>query len=405
MSSGLLDAGPFDGPVEPANGTRRAVHRTEDAPPVSTHRLTYLNATWEKVLNDVSKDSGKHLIMSEIPPGQFTRRDFVPHSTRETVQILNQDLERRGFRILEQGDYLIVLNLASVRTRYERSTVAPRTAGVQPVGDRQITTIDPPRQPVRRFTDVTIADTPGRVTTAAGTDRHEATASPIRQTAHDIAAPEVSRESQQVVRRQVTPETSVVEVARYLHESFGNSSRLIESGPGGHPAFQVNQFTGRPGSVPVSFSVGINADENQLIIEGTQGVAENLVKSVGILDRAIQSKQEKIQIVPSTHDVKRLADELGPSMNKLLALHQQDETQTQVQIGPAAPGGTLPGALESPAVANDMRGPVTVQAMPELGVLILTGNKKDVDAVMNVIKEIEKMAVGTTPSIRMHLLQ
>jgi general secretion pathway protein D len=414
LGTELVDAGPFDRPGTSSPATRRADYQTE-APQqqVTTHRLSYLNASWDKVLNDLAKSSGRQLIMSDVPPGKFTRRDFVPHSTQEAVRILNQELERQGFRILEQKDYLIVVDLASIRTRYERSTVAAPAPATRRGGDQQITTIAPPREPVRRFSQVQVDDQSAAQPSPQrpGSPRAE---SGVRQIAHEIST--TLEQAEPLVTRKVHPKASVVDVGRYLHESFGESSRLIDSGPAGLPAFEVNRFQGRPGAKPVSFAVGIDADGNRLVIEGTQSVAEQLERTIGMLDRALHTRDDSIEIVPSVHDVTHLARELGPSLNQLVALHNQTEQgaanqadseeesdRVQIPIGPRAPDGSFPG-IDSTDITTEMRGNVVVQAMPELGVLILTGNKKDVDAVMAVIKEIEAMAVGTTPSVRLHVL-
>ena len=58
-----------------------------------------------------------------------------------------------------------------------------------------------------------------------------------------------------------------------------------------------------------------------------------------------------------------------------------------------------------PALLDTLKGDVSLESMPDLDLLILRGNEKDVEAVMKVIRTIEQMAEGSTPEIHLRRLE
>src|SRR6056297_1079613 len=129
-SLGVAVAGPFDAarfPIQresaPASAGTVAV-----GAPTTPLRLNYQSATWEKVLNDLAENSGSTLVMKETPPGRFSRRDGNQYALDDAVRVLNYSLEKEGYRVIHQDEYLILIKLEDVRTRYERSAV-PRATG------------------------------------------------------------------------------------------------------------------------------------------------------------------------------------------------------------------------------------------------------------------------------------
>jgi type II secretion system protein D len=79
--------------------------------------------------------------------------------------------------------------------------------------------------------------------------------------------------------------------------------------------------------------------------------------------------------------------------------------------------GPQPGAMDEaeagnrtpedrlPALLDTLKGDVTLESMPDLDLLILRGNEKDIEAVMRVIRTIEQMAEGSTPEIHLRTLE
>lgn len=86
----------------------------------------------------------------------------------------------------------------------------------------------------------------------------------------------------------------------------------------------------------------------------------------------------------------------------------QPQAALQAQPGqpgaeaPAAPG-EAPGA--APAGEGGLVGPVQVEFLEGLDVLVIRGNRRDVERVMQIIRQIEELSVETEPEIRVVLLR
>ncbi len=57
------------------------------------------------------------------------------------------------------------------------------------------------------------------------------------------------------------------------------------------------------------------------------------------------------------------------------------------------------------ALKRSLKGEVRVESIPELGILVLIGNDDDVQAVMAVIQEIEKLSTATAPEVKVAFLR
>lgn len=131
-------ASPADGTTKPKNA-RKASERDKRV------SLSFKAASWSKVLKCVARHSGLTLVMSHIPPGQFTRNDFNQYTVAEAIWILNHDLEHVGYRVIRQGDFLMVMDLDGLRSDYRPSVVRrsrdddPDSAtGVRPVSATEL---------------------------------------------------------------------------------------------------------------------------------------------------------------------------------------------------------------------------------------------------------------------------
>ena len=62
-------------------------------------------------------------------------------------------------------------------------------------------------------------------------------------------------------------------------------------------------------------------------------------------------------------------------------------------------GPTSPQGISE--IIKGLKGDVTVESVPELGILILRGGQGDVNAVMKVIREIERLSVSAVPQIQL----
>lgn len=90
--------------------------------------LNFKAASWSKVLNRVARHAGLTLIMAQTPPGQFTRNDLNQYTVAEAIWTLNRDLQHVGYRLLRQGDFLMVMDLDGLRSDHQPSSSRLRRA-------------------------------------------------------------------------------------------------------------------------------------------------------------------------------------------------------------------------------------------------------------------------------------
>ena len=98
---------------------------------IETVRLNFFNSTWSNVLRKVAESTGSELVIQRSPAGRFTRYDAKRYSRTDAVRILNRELEPKGFRLLEQGKFLVVLHLDALRSRYQRPRLPASERGAR----------------------------------------------------------------------------------------------------------------------------------------------------------------------------------------------------------------------------------------------------------------------------------
>ncbi len=368
--------------------------------PTPLLRLNYVSATWSDVLTDLAKKTDSQLIAQKVPDGRFSRRDFTEHSREEAVKILNRELEKKGFRLLEQDRYLIVIELEQTRTQYNRPAYS-RETGQSPMTSSEYPIADNAPN-ARRFTQII---PPSR-------SSNQPDRGVIQQTSHREEIPlleDPPPQPQRSVNLTVAPKHSSIEIARFLHQSFGADSKLLDAGPAGLPAFQVRATHRGSKQKEVQFAVGIDTAQNRLVIEAPENTARELESAIRMMDHAIEAEVEAFRLVPTDRDVKVLARNLQPAIARLLSVNNQQPATTDpsapgtpdVPLNPADP--LLPGIPG--ALAPNLRSDVDIYAVPELGALIIRGSAKDVEAVLAVMREIDKLSQGTTPSVQLLLLK
>ncbi|MBN2580666.1 MAG: hypothetical protein JXB10_16900 [Pirellulales bacterium] len=83
--------------------------------------------------------------------------------------------------------------------------------------------------------------------------------------------------------------------------------------------------------------------------------------------------------------------------------------QSPVLLAQAGPGGNPPSngppAEETKERAGGLIGSVQVQMIEGLGVVVIRGNRRDVEQVMKIIEQIEKLSAETEPEIVVHPLR
>lgn len=417
--------------------------------------LNHLSTPWEDVLHKLADGTQSTLVMHAVPQGRFSRHDWHKHTRTEAVRILNRDLEKLGYRILEKGQFLTVLEVQQSHVDYTRPVIGERrtssvdhhdqadmaeeiSSGVQ-VADHQQVEESPRRLnavPSSRNASASRTNRSQNVAHAqhvdseTGLSENEATeknSAPVANSSVTIAP----------TKRRAT------EIAKQIHKAFGTRSQLADAGPNGLPAFVVSHpqpQDGKPANRPAQphFTVEIDADRNELILTADAGRVAHLENLIRMLDKASWTKGQKQELVAG--NTAAVAEKLQPQLSQLIADREQDPTPRKNRRGEALAqantseeaaeellkkddqstseaDGPQPGAMSEeelgnksaqdrlPALLDTLKGDVSLESMPDLDLLILRGNEKDVEAVMRVIRTIEQMAEGTTPEIHLRRLE
>lgn len=77
---------------------------------VSEFRFNFRYESWENVLQMYADGAGLTLDLNQIPPGSFSHYDDNAYTARQTLDILNGYLHRKGFAMIEKDRFLIVMN-------------------------------------------------------------------------------------------------------------------------------------------------------------------------------------------------------------------------------------------------------------------------------------------------------
>ena len=433
---------------EEARSFRQALDRTETSDVEDVEdgfRINYYDATWTRVLQDLAKHNELTLVMDKVPPGRFARKDKRRYDVDDAIRILNSELESQGYRLLRQKQFLVVLNLDKARTEYARPRIAQdieaddgRSAAVDKlirsasasstindVGDEgQATPLLPPDrddhfQPARTNSRpssgfVTSPRTrPSRIRQTAASDDQVPTLDeigtlvrPVSKSARVVAdeQSETPAQGPMTVKTVELENANAADLARTLYVVFEKRAELQKEGIDGLPTFSVYDRA-EDGSankaLPPLFRIGIDQETNRVLIEAPASRMTHLQTLVTDLDQAVLAEGEKTVKVLQNNGIKaETAKQLSEQIHQLVSM--TDET------APAA-DSTIPrqdpatGEEADPAI--NLRGEVNIQAMQDIGVLILKGNEDDVEKVQEIIRRLEKMSVGSLPAIHVLTLE
>jgi general secretion pathway protein D len=401
-----------------AGSRRTPVDETEAPEPEAKVKLNYFAVSWDKVFKDLAEGTGSQLIADRVPAGRFTRRDGAEYTRADAVRIINREIEPHGFRLIEKGDFLICLDLPSQRPRYQ-SPVIPKPTTEPPVYE----TVNPitPQQHTRQFNRVT-PQTPQQQPQSPS-----AVAEPgVRTASHEVdqtgpqdrRAAEAAQEPMTVVVFRARNQ-AVADLARKLYGTFKERSELVESGRNQLPAFKVRGHT--PATAKqVQFAVAIDEERDELLIDARPGEADALLKLLRRLDTA---EAEPLQLVSASKTVCQVAAQLPAMADKIQAgrarpqrvfaadpndpladaFAQVDAGRVQPSQDPDAPSQmVIPRGGQVGDIVGNLKGEVSIEAVEDLGVLILKGNQRDLEQVMEVIKQLEQLSEQTAPQV--HLL-
>ena len=89
-------------------------------------RIMYFSMPWTQVLPSIANKAGLILVMRRCPGGTFQHPDFREMTVAEALQVINKELDDTNFRLVRQGQFLVVLYTPDLRTEYERPVVRSR---------------------------------------------------------------------------------------------------------------------------------------------------------------------------------------------------------------------------------------------------------------------------------------
>lgn len=380
-------------------------------------RLNYFDATWDRVLKNLAESQELTLVMERVPPGRFARRDRTKYDFDSALRILNSELEPQGYRLIHQNQFLIVLNLDSARTEYSRPRVEShgkeQAASKTLVRNAATTRIVSESGEDDSATPLVAGETIRRSEGAEEREWKPATrrnaaigkSTPIRQASNgrviqdEVPAKEVNQKS--TLESYALENSKAVDIARTLFVVFEKRAELQSEGLNGLPGFVVfdnpAELTSddQPGNL---FRVGIDQEQNAILVEAPANRQTSIRRLIADLDKpANPLDEEAVKIIPNKGLQAATAKQLTQQIHQLVSM--QDE-----KAAPAA--GDKPASQLTPdGGAINLRGEVNVQAMQDLGILILKGNESDVAKVEQIIQQLESMSVGSLPSIHLRLVE
>lgn len=115
---------------------------------VEKFSFNFRGAPWEQVLQMYADGAGLTLELAQVPPGTFTHTDPNEYSPRRTLDILNGALLRKGYAVIENDGFVIVMNIDNGIPPYlvpEVSIEELLELGSDPkVGEHQLVTVKIP---------------------------------------------------------------------------------------------------------------------------------------------------------------------------------------------------------------------------------------------------------------------
>jgi len=420
---------------------------SHDLPPVGDSqriRLNYMRANWKKVLNDVAKSMDKELVADEIPGRPFSRLDRKQHSHEEALRILNRELAAYGQKLVVKGEHLVLISTHQQRMDYspavikgedQRRREADEVAALEAQSQElarlkkrppaQAQPVWPPREAEELEAAAPRRLTNGsrRVRPAAADEEDFEEARPAKKIRRVAAEEEESaRELVETEIRLSNRDAGTIE--KTLLKAFRGNTQRLSRGPGGLEGLAILSTAGENGSRRVRFKVGFDEERNSVLVEATEKETPAIVRLVRALDKLPPGDQGAIRAVPSEKADTRFAKSLQTELDQLVlatrmqaardeaegnaeapAAGDEDETPAPPARGRAAAAGQAGGAQQGmpipQALQGSLKGEVSIEAVPDLNVFIIKGNEKDVETVMSILKEIEKLSEASAPVVRM----
>jgi type II secretion system protein D len=190
----------------------------------------------------------------------------------------------------------------------------------------------------------------------------------------------------------------------------------------------ANYIMAIPGGRPLE--IAVRYQPAQVMIQGSGAAAESLVRLVQVLDAPNAAADESLQFVSlrnsKANDIRQAvaaiqsgpADSAAHPAERLAMLFKPEREAAGTAATPAGAGtATAPvapaataadkqqQAAQQAAPTGGLVGPVQVQMLDGLDVLVIRGHEHDVQHVMQVIQQIEQLSAETQPTIEVYQMQ
>ena len=428
---GFRDAEPL--PETTAESVPTAIGNSPEAE-LPAVKLNHISAPWEKVIRELAKDSQSELIMDRVPKGRYTRRDSNKYNRHDAVRIINKDTEPLGFRLIEKGDFLIVLELPQLKPRY-----APAVLPVKQEVSQAAATEKDESPFERRVDSITKAGDKPEASRKGPGSRGKG----VRQVAHEeeleiedsVPEPLQDEQVQQAARGVFRPRhRTVLDLSKQVYKSFKPRAELINAGRDLLPAFRISVGGPQPADdgdsaiesktadkavqkPEVTLTMTIDEVSEELLLDGPQREVDAAVKMLRTLDRPVE-QSEPAQLVSTTRYVCQIAHQLPAELDRIraakkvveakgkqplwLAQAEQNEGQNEMPQEPETTTGVVPGRGTAGEILSNLNAEVIVVPIPDLGAVAVIGNQADVEMVTKVIRDLEQLSEATAPQV--HLL-
>jgi general secretion pathway protein D len=366
-----------------------------DEIPEGRIKHNYCSASWPRVLQDLAATGDMEVICDHLPKGRFSRIDRNVYTRQEAMRIINKEIEQQGLRLIEKGQFLIMIETTATRTQYppavlprknqptpavhkedETDEVATSDADSSKPGGFRADSMTKPREEVTKkktANEEIIAQKSLRYTArnarpdAYETEPEEATpikikksVRPIRQTAHeeDFEEPETlapkkthpfeakapakldhvgSPAASTVFRAR---HSSALDLSKRVYSALKPSAELVDSGRNGLPAFRVVTKTSRDekagkgdktDSDPVEFMISIDETHDELLIDGKKKDVDAVLRLLKILDQP-EEDQKQTHIKSTSKYVCQIAGQLPAELDRMRAALKTDLRTRLAQV-------------------------------------------------------------------------
>jgi len=214
--------------------------------------------------------------------------------------------------------------------------------------------------------------------------------------------------------RNTTPLQVEAELATMLGHRIAPTSSAA-----GQKAFVLRAPNG--GAAEITLDLAGNA----ILVRGTGPAAESTSRLIQAIDQPGDGPAGRTQLVSLKSakpvDVRKAVSalqsgNLAPAVSApnvplpgarssapLAMMYQQPDASGGPRPAPAAAGAA--GAARKPDEGGSISGPVQIEMLEGLDVVIIRGHQRDVDQVMDIIKQIERLSTETQPAIEIFNLQ